>query len=217
MQAPGRAKLILIRGQDGEGMSFHLNATHHVCGRGGEGVLLPFDDPHLNPAHADFFYRENELYVKDADSLNRTYLRIREPELLVDGDLIRAGVHVFRYERLRSRAKVDADGTEFYASPPPRTEFRLVEILEGGQSGRAYASPHGEVVVGRDGCDINCPDDLHMSRKHFKVIAGTGGAHQLVDLESHNGTYLELREPKRLAHGDYVFMSDLLLRVEISA
>lgn len=214
MQAPGRAKLMLITGAGIEGMSYHLNATHHLCGyRCGE---IPFDDPYLSAPHTDFFYRDNELHVQDQASLNGTFVRLRGPHHLVDGDIIRAGDHLFRYERLALGDTVTADdGTVFYASPPPRTHFRVVEIVDGGALGRAYASPHGEVAVGREGCDLSFADDPHLSRRHFKITAGDDGD-VLLDLDSRNGTFVRIREPYALRDDDYVFIGQQLLRIEIA-
>jgi len=214
MQAPGRAKLILIHGDGMEGMSYYLNATHHRCGRG-DGVI-PFDDPYISPTHTDFFYRDNALYVQDEGSVNGTYVRLREPMALEDGDMIRAGLHVFRFERLKIDDEVVAeDGTVHYASPPMSSSFRIHEVLDGGLGGSAYASPHGDVSVGREGCDMSFADDPHLSRRHFK-ISETESGHIITDLDSKNGTFLRIRESHPLQDGDYVFVGRQLLRVEIS-
>src|SRR5262249_43559972 len=43
LQVPGKAKLILIRGEGVEGLSYQLNAEQHVVGRNGQ-LVFP-DDP----------------------------------------------------------------------------------------------------------------------------------------------------------------------------
>jgi pSer/pThr/pTyr-binding forkhead associated (FHA) protein len=86
------------------------------------------------------------------------------------------------------------------------------------------------VVLGRDGNDINFPDDPFISGRHAQVgIDGSGATPDdagesvsrweivLQDLGSKNGTFVRIRPGKDtpLAHGDYVFMGQQLLRVEI--
>ncbi|MFW5968964.1 MAG: FHA domain-containing protein, partial [Persicimonas sp.] len=99
MMAPGRAKLILITGEGLEGLSYHLNATEHVAGRGDGAILFP-DDEYLSPRHATFSYEDNQLFLRDEESQNGTFLRIRQPRRLNDGALFRVGEQLLRVEKL---------------------------------------------------------------------------------------------------------------------
>ncbi|OIP29694.1 MAG: hypothetical protein AUK47_26940 [Deltaproteobacteria bacterium CG2_30_63_29] len=214
MQAPGRAKLILICGEAIEGMSYHLNATHHHAGR--MSGVIPFEDPYISEQHADFYYVDNKIYLRDEGSVNGTFLRVRGSVPLQDYDIIRAGDHLFRFERLYVEPPyVYDDGTTFYASPTADIRFRLIQISEGGLQGKAYASPHGEVAVGREGCDLSFPDDVHLSVKHFSV-SDADDAIILTDHNSKNGTFLRIRDSVQLQHGDYLFIGEQLMRVEIA-
>ena len=49
------------------------------------------------------------------------------------------------------------------------------------------------------------------------VILGADGSFQLNDLGSRNGTYVRIRGERELAHGDYLFIGQQLLRVEQTA
>src|SRR6185295_9142032 len=69
MQAPGRAKLILIKGEGMDGVSYHLAGGEHIAGRLEGAILFP-EDPLLSPRHANFFYRDNKLFVRDEGSHN---------------------------------------------------------------------------------------------------------------------------------------------------
>ena len=100
-------------------------------------------------------------------------------------------------------------------SPSPVSEFRLVELVDGGLPGRAYTSPNNEIAVGRDGCDMTYAGDPHLSQRHFKVSLGSVGP-IVTDLGSSNGTFIRIKEPMRLRHADYVFIGQQLLRVEIA-
>jgi predicted component of type VI protein secretion system len=70
--------------------------------------------------------------------------------------------------------------------------------------------------IGREDCDINFPDDVHMSPRHARVEM-SGESLQLVDEHSQNGTYVRMRGERELSHGDYLFLGRNLLRVEVTA
>ncbi len=112
MQDPAKAKLILIRGEGMEGLSFHLKAEQHVVGREGQ---LPFpDDPFVSKRHANFFYRGGKLTVRDEGSLNGVFVRVRGSVPIVPGDTFLAGEQVFRLDATpRDDDGAEADGTMF--------------------------------------------------------------------------------------------------------
>lgn len=215
MQAPGRAKLILISGEGLEGLSYHLNSTEHVAGRESGVILFP-DDEHLDDEHATFFYRSNELYLRDEQSLNGTFLRIRQPRRLDDGDEFMVGRQRFRVEMLNLQQEyVAADGTHSYTSPGTDYRFRLVQLVEGRKPGAAYCSPDNSLTIGREGTDVLFADDRHISREHARVQFDDGQV-VLTDLDSKNGTFVRIDDEESLSHGDYVFMGSELVRIEIN-
>jgi pSer/pThr/pTyr-binding forkhead associated (FHA) protein len=215
LQTPGRAKLIVIRGEGGAGVSYALNATEHVAGRT-SGVILFQDDPYLSDEHANFRYREGELYLSDLGSRNGTFLRLRGPEELRDGMVFSCGQQVLRVDRIEGRSEYpSADGTLHYVSPHRNERIRVVQLLEGGLLGRTVSSPVDELTIGREGCDLCVPNDAHLSRRHAKVALERDGRIRLTDLGSKNGTFVRLEEEVHLQHGDYVFLGKELLRVEI--
>ncbi|MEA2699547.1 MAG: hypothetical protein QOI66_3818, partial [Myxococcales bacterium] len=59
-QAAGRAKLVVIKGEGVDGITYQLNGTEHIAGRTEGAILFP-DDPLLSPRHANFLYREGRL------------------------------------------------------------------------------------------------------------------------------------------------------------
>src|SRR6185436_5754208 len=83
MQAP-RPKLILIKGEGMDGVSYVLSGSEHLAGRA-EGALLFPDDPLLSPRHASFLYRDGKLSVRDEGSVNGVFVRILRPQLLMPG------------------------------------------------------------------------------------------------------------------------------------
>ena len=213
MQAT-RAKLVLIKGDGLDGVSFTLAGDDHVAGR--EDAALLFDeDPFLSPQHANFFYRNNELVVRDEDSVNGVFIRIRGTAKMKPGDRFLIGEQVIEVQELPGDREPipEPDGTYYYSSPRS-ADWRLIQILRGGETGLAYC-PTGDVVsLGREDNDINFPDDPFISGRHAQVSFAAGEIN-LTDLGSKNGTFLRVNNESLLEHGDYVFMGQQLLRVEI--
>jgi pSer/pThr/pTyr-binding forkhead associated (FHA) protein len=214
LQSPGKAKLILIRGEGSEGLSYQLSAEHHLVGR--QGQLVFPDDPFVSPRHADLFYREGKLVVKDEGSLNGVYVRVRGSIDVNPGDHFLAGEQVFRIDATpKATDSPGPDGTYFYSSPKHQSPFRVVQILQGGPTGMTACARAAGVQIGREGGDLNFPTDLFMSASHCR-LEDSSGRLQLTDLNSRNGTFVRVQE-RELAHGDYLFIGKKLLRVEITA
>jgi hypothetical protein len=215
LQVPGKAKLILIRGEGVEGLSYQLNAEQHVVGRNGQ-LVFP-DDPFVSPRHANLFYRGGKLVVRDEGSYNGVFWRVRGSIDVAPGDHFLAGEELFRIEGPpRANDGPAPDGTYFYSSPKHQTQFRIVQILHGGGEGMAVCARGHGLQIGREGGDLNFPGDLYMSASHCKLEESAGKL-TLTDLNSRNGTYVRLKAERELAHGDYLFIGRKLLRVEITA
>ena len=214
MQNPAKAKLILIRGEGMDGLSFHLKAEQHIVGRDGQ---LPFpDDPFVSRRHANFFYRNGKLVVRDEGSLNGVYMRVRGTVEISPGDTFLAGEQLFRLDlNPKPTDTAGPDGTFFYSSPKHPSAFRLVQILQGGSVGMTVCARGSALQVGREGGDLNFPGDLYMSGAHCRIEEAEG-RFTLTDNSSRNGTYLRLKSERELGHGDYVFIGRKLLRVELN-
>lgn len=217
MQAPGKVKLILIKGEGDDGISYQLQATEHVAGRS-QGQILFQHDNWLSPRHANFIYRGNKLIVRDEGSLNGVYLRVREGgQVLAGGDTFLCGEQLIRLDPSpRPNDGPDADQTYFYSSPKRPSPFRLTQILRGGGIGMVLCPRESAATIGREGSDMNYPDDPYISASHAKVEADSNGRFTLVDLGSKNGTYVRVKQEAELLHGDYLFLGKQLLRVEIT-
>jgi len=70
-------------------------------------------------------------------------------------------------------------------------------------------------TVGRD-------EDRNLRLSHDPFISGrhaelriSGGVLSVTDLGSRNGTFVRVHDERVLKHGDYVFLGQQLLRVEI--
>ncbi|HSJ72688.1 MAG TPA: FHA domain-containing protein [Miltoncostaeaceae bacterium] len=213
MQA-ARAKLTLIRGDGEDGVSFTLAGQEHLAGRGDCPIAFP-DDPFLSPTHANFIYAHNQLIVRDEGSLNGVYVRITGTSELAPGGTILIGEQVLTIEPApQPEDAPDQDGTYYSASIARPAVLEVRQHLRGGQLGWVYR-PEGDVVsLGREGNDINFPEDPFISGHHAELRL-SGGVLTVTDLGSRNGTFLRINGARVLKHGDYVFLGQQLLRVEI--
>jgi pSer/pThr/pTyr-binding forkhead associated (FHA) protein len=220
MQAPGRAKLILIKGEGMDGVSYVLSATEHVAGRVEGAILFP-EDPLLSPRHANFIYRDGKLFVRDESSANGVFVRIIRPQTVAPGTSFLVGEQLLRVDACPPDTVPvpDVDGTYFYGSPKRPSRLMLTQLLAGGQAGMIFRARDDTLSIGREGNDINFPDDPFISGRHATVQAVDtphGPGFVLTDLGSKNGTFLRVGEETPLLHGDYVFLGQQLLRVEIT-
>jgi pSer/pThr/pTyr-binding forkhead associated (FHA) protein len=76
---------------------YHLGRPEVLVGR--ERADLVFSDDDLVSArHARLTFKGGRITLEDLSSLNGTYLALREPRVLVSGDVIRMGNEVLRFE-----------------------------------------------------------------------------------------------------------------------
>ncbi len=210
-----KAKLVLIKGEGHDGESYSLAGDDHRIGRTDADIIFE-EDEFLSPTHANFFYVEGNLYVKDEGSTNGVYLRIRDTCPLENENYFLVGEQVIQVRQVPSDPGLTAteDGTYLYASPRRQAKFELIQILHGGAQGIKHPALNDVVSLGREDNDVNFPDDPFISGHHAQVT-GQGQALTLTDLGSKNGTFVRITKETPLSHGDYVFMGQQLLRVEI--
>lgn len=214
MQDPQKARLILIRGEGMDGLSYHLKADQHIVGQTGQ-LEFP-DDPFVSPRHANFYYRDGQLVVRDEGSLNGVYIRVRGTVEIAPGDTLLAGEQVFRLDPTpKASDGVDTEGTYFYSSPKYPSSFRVNQVLEGGSIGMTVCARGHSLQIGREDGDLNFPNDVYMSGKHC-TVEENGGKFYLTDHSSRNGTYVRIKTEQMLNHGDYLFIGRKLLRVELN-
>jgi len=209
-----RAKLTLIRGDGEDGVSFTLAGTDHLAGRGECPISFP-DDPYLSPIHCNFRYSKNTLIVRDESSLNGVFVRITSTVTVEPGTTILVGEQVLSVSAAKQFDDLpDAEGTYYSASMMRPATIELVQQLRGGSTGWVFRVDTETVSLGREGNDINFPDDPFISGRHAQLQL-TDGVLTVTDLGSRNGTFVRVAGEHVLKHGDYVFLGQQLLRVEI--
>jgi pSer/pThr/pTyr-binding forkhead associated (FHA) protein len=209
-----RAKLTLIRGDGEDGVSFTLAGTDHLAGRGECPISFP-DDSFLSPIHANFRYFNNQLVVRDEGSLNGVFVRITDTIKIQSGTTLLVGEQVLVVNAAKQPDDVpDGEGTYYSASMMRSATIELVQQLRGGSTGSVFRPDSASVTLGREANDINFADDPFISGRHAQVRI-EGGVLSVTDLGSRNGTFVRIAGEHPLRHGDYVFLGQQLLRVEI--
>jgi pSer/pThr/pTyr-binding forkhead associated (FHA) protein len=218
MQAPS-PKLILIKGEGMDGITYVLSSSEHIAGRLEGAILFP-EDTLLSPRHANFVYKDGRLSVRDEGSANGVFVRIIKPQTVSSGTTFLVGEQLLRVDVCLPEAVPvpDEDGTYFYGSPKRPSRLALTQLLAGGAAGMIFRARNDSLTIGREGNDINFPDDPFISGRHATITAldsPQGPRFQISDLGSKNGTFVRVQDEAPLFHGDYVFLGQQLLRVEI--
>lgn len=214
-----QARLILIKGEGFDGVSYQLHAQKHPIGRLFGTIVFP-EDRYLSAKHANLYYQDQQLMLDDDGSVNGVFIKLKQPIELQDGDRFLVGEQLLRFE-LRSSYLPSAhapkgDGeTLFYGCPAEeKLYFRLIHLMRTGQEGIIHYATSPSVNLGREQCDLSFPFDRHISGRHARVYQ-EGSRFFLQDIGSKNGTFFRIPRPYELKHGDYFFVGQQLMRVEI--
>jgi len=216
-QQPVVPRLVVIKGEGGDGATYHLQGTTTVIGRI-TGDITFSEDPFLSPEHARFTSQTGRLFVQDLGSENGVFLRIKKPTAVDDGTRMLVGEQLLE---LRNTGFADGfpnhEGTYYYGSPRPTGRYQVVQRLAGGGEGRVATADNGVLSIGREGNTLNFPDDRFISGHHARLDAsGDSDGVMLTDTGSRNGTFIRIEGAQELVHGDYLFVGQQLLRVEIA-
>jgi len=219
--APAEAalfKLVSVNRDGSDGVTFPVVGERLDVGRR-TGTLLFEDDGYLSDRHVRLERRGADYYLVDLDSLNGVYVRIRQKEELRDGILLLVGMEVLRFELISEQERDPAPAVEHgvlvFGTPPKLPWARLRQMTTAGICRDVFHLYRAEVVVGRESGDIVFSDDDFMSRMHTAIRNESGKA-WLVDLNSSNGTYIQVDKERLLVPGDFIRLGDQLLRFEAS-
>ncbi len=210
-------RLVVIKGEGGDGITFHLTGQTQTIGRSQCEIHLP-DDVFLSPEHGRFTVQDARLFVQDLGSRNGIFLRIKRPTPMQHDDAFLVGEQLLRLDCEPLPAYGPSpSGAYFYGSPRNDGEFRVVQLLAGGGEGRITSARSSTLSIGRDGNTLDFPDDRFISGHHAQLdVSSDTGQVILTDTGSRNGTFIRLKGATELFHGDYLFVGQQLFRVEIS-
>jgi len=212
----GRARLVTVRRDGSDGDVFPIAPGQMDIGRS-EGELR-FDDPHLAARHARIVNRGGEVVLTPLEARNGVYVRLRGPYELDDGGQFLLGKQVLRFELLsdaeRAVHPAVEHGVVLFGTPVKPPWGRLRQLTAAGTSRDLFHLTRSETTLGREHGDIVFSDDEFLSRRHAQ-LQFRGGRATLLDLGSSNGTYVRLRGPQPLGHGEMLRLGDELLRFEL--
>ena len=207
-----RGKLVLIRPDGNEGGSFPLHDGETMIGR--ETGPLFETDTYLSPRHALLILQGASLHVKDAGSLNGVFFKMSGEEEILDGEVFRMGQELLRFDVIHTPQPLP-DGTEVMGSPNPGYWGRISVVIGRGQDSSAYPLFGDSVVVGRERGDILFPDDGYVSGTHARLVR-RGGRFFLTDLNSSNGSFIRVREERKVPSGTFLLIGQQLFRIQYS-
>jgi pSer/pThr/pTyr-binding forkhead associated (FHA) protein len=216
-----RAKLVVI-GQDGKpGREYEIEGEQTDIGRE-EGSILLVNDPYVSPRHARLQFRDGRFFIRDLESVNGVYVRLRAPERLQHADLVLVGLEVLRFEVVsdaeRGLGPAAERGTQVFGSPAAPRYARLCQRTVEGVTRDVYYPTREETVIGREVGDLVFTTDPFMSRRHAAIVRDPGtNTFSLKDLGSSNGTYLGIRGERELSPGDHVRIGQHLFRLDFGA
>ncbi|MCA9700517.1 MAG: FHA domain-containing protein [Myxococcales bacterium] len=209
-------RLVVIKGEGGDGVTYHLSGTTHNVGRS-KGDITFAEDVFLSPEHARFTVQDGRLFVQDLSNNNGVFVRIKRPMPLDHGDSFLLGEQLLEIDSAPLPDYVpNAQGTYFYGSPRPTGAFRVMQQLAGGGRGLIRSANGNTLAMGREGNDLDFPDDRFISGHHAKLDLSDDAKVLLTDTGSRNGTFIRIKGAQELFHGDYLFVGQQLFRVEIS-
>jgi pSer/pThr/pTyr-binding forkhead associated (FHA) protein len=210
--------LVAILKDGTDGRSYPLVDDPTDVGRA-EGHIVLSDDPYLSPRHVRLVPRPEGLLVRDLDSINGVYVRLREPVELADGDLLLLGQQLVRFELLPETelplGPAVQRGVLVFGTPEVARIARLVQYTTEGIGRDVHYIYRDETVIGREQGDVVCTDDPFMSRRHAAIALDRSHRRFVVrDLGSSNGTAIRIRGERVLRAGDQFRIGRHLFRYD---
>lgn len=206
-------RLVHIDEEGGEGMTYTLRTGESLCGRN-QGHILIYDDPYVSPLHCEFSFHGGALAVTDQQSLNGVYVRLQKERALVEGDLLRVGRQLLRFDEFAPTQAAPPGDEEPWGSPAMAAFGRISQVWDDGRAAESRLMVGESFDVGRDQGSLVFPTDAFVSGRHCTFFP-RGDRVLVKDLGSANGTFLRARGRTTLVHGDLVLIGQQLLRVEI--
>lgn len=223
-------RLVSITEDGSEGRSYPLSQSQVDIGRI-EGDIVLADDLYVSPRHGRLILEDGSAgegraggarwILRDLNSTNHIYLRIRNPYPLQDGDLLLLGLEVLQFQIVNDSEKglghAIQHGTLLFGSPATPRRARLCQKTVEGIIRDVYHLYKDETVIGRETADIVFSADPFLSRRHAVLRRNAStGEFSINDLDSSNGTYVAVRGDTALANGDFFRIGQHLFRLDLA-
>jgi hypothetical protein len=207
-----RLSMTLIRPDGTEGGTHDLRPGENKLGRSFGPVFE--NDGYLSPIHAQLDIRGQNAMVRDLESLNGVFVKMTQEEELTNGQIIRIGQELLRFE-LIAAPEPTPDGTELMGSPNPGYWGKLTVIIGRDITGAAFPLLGESSTLGRERGDINFPDDGYVSGLHARITLRDGRVF-LADLGSSNGTFIKVNGERAVGHESFVLLGQQLFRLNFA-
>ena len=209
-------KLIVIKGER-SGQEIAINKESMSIGRDLKADIK-IRDTSVSKRHAVLFLKGDEVYIKDLNSANGTYVNgekiLPNKEIaLKNGDKIEIGKNQYEFESIALEEKEFGAETEIL----PGQLIGKFEVLKGNIPFSDYDVRSGAVIGKSKDCDIYIPDNF-VSNEHAKITFIDGKTY-ITDLESSNGTFINgkqipAHEPRELNQNDKIKIGGVELKFE---
>ncbi len=211
-------ELTVIRPDGTEGARIPVTKGGTQLGRDSDFEVLA-NDPFLAPKHAEIRHEGGGLKLESLDEVNGVFWRLRDDVELQNGDLLRIGQELLRFEMFSKVEPLNGtnggqDAALPKGSPNPGIWARLALVSGPDLETRAFVISSDDVTIGRELGAILFRDDGFVSGKHARIYRDEGKVF-LRDLGSSNGSYIRIRKKRSLSNGDLILMGQQLLRVTI--
>ncbi len=204
--------LVVVRPDGSHGQACKLDKKESLLGRVEGDIRFP-EDPLVSRKHARLVVTDDGLVVEDMNSANGVFLRLRKPQPLMDKDVVLIGRQMFRFAQTAADASAPKTAPKTGATSGKLTiKAELVRLLPGGVEENHYPIVAGENMIGRTRGNITFAEDAYISSQHCR-IKNEGGSCVLEDLNSGNGTFVQIRQKTTVQDGDIVLIGHQLLRV----
>lgn len=214
------ARLVVIAQDGTPGNEYAITGAEAEIGREGGTIRLE-SDPYVSPRHLRITRRNGRFFVRDLESVNGVYVRLRAPEVLRHADLVLIGLEVLRFELVsdaeRGLGPATERGTRVFGSPSVPRLARLCQLTVEGVGRDVYYLSRDETVIGRESGDLVFTNDPFMSRRHASLDRdAANGAFSVRDLGSSNGTFIAIRGERELTSGDHLRVGQHLFRLDVA-
>jgi|GEM_PF-2527605 len=208
-------KLIIQEPSGRDGRAFNLVEGENLCGRNSDPVKL--DDNFVSPAHCSFVYADGQMVVRDKDSLNGVFIKLKGEIELTSRTSFRIGQQLMLFLsvedfKLADEAKSD-DDTKFLGSPKGSIWGKVLHITSDGNVLASYPLKQQKLLIGRESGDITFAHDGFVSGKHASLSYKDGKCY-LKDLASSNGSFVKVSE-HTIKDNDLVLIGKKLMRLEL--
>ena len=208
-----------------------------------EGDIVVSDDGYLSERHVRLVFRGEKLFLCDLNSVNGVFVRLPSPPStekaseshggdrlgarvpLADQDLILIGQQVLRFEIVQDGdaglGPAMQHGTLLFGTPASPKYARLCQKSVEGVIRDVFYVGKVETVLGRESGDVVFTEDPFLSRRHAMIAVtprldpGSTPRFELVDLDSSNGTFLQIRREVEVVHGTQFRAGQQLFRIDL--